>query len=56
MPSPYERSRLAWIKRRARRLVRFYGVSRRLAISDAALDYSDFVRPASPSLMPIRGQ
>ena len=53
----YARPRLAWIKARARRLVRFYGVSRRLAIADAALDYATFVgaaaRPAGLRL--IRG-
>lgn len=32
-------SRLGWIKRRARRIERFYGVSRKLAIHDARLDY-----------------
>jgi hypothetical protein len=32
-------SRLGWIKRRARRLERFYGVDRKLAIYDARLDY-----------------
>ena len=30
---------LAWIRRRARRLVRFYGVDRRLAIWDAWVDW-----------------
>jgi hypothetical protein len=32
-------TRLGWIKRRARRLERFYGVERKLAIYDARLDY-----------------
>lgn len=36
-------SRLAWIKRRARRLQAFYGVDRRLAIFDAWRDYIDLV-------------
>lgn len=35
-------SRLGWIKRRARRIERFYGVSRKLAIHDARLDYVAF--------------
>lgn len=41
------RPRLSWIKRRARRLERFYGVERRLAIWDAALDYATFFHPRS---------
>lgn len=32
-------SRLGWIKRRARRLQSFYGISRELAVYDARLDY-----------------
>lgn len=32
-------SRLGWIKRRARKLERFYGVCRKLAIYDARIDY-----------------
>lgn len=32
-------SRLGWIKRRARRIQRFYGVDRKLAVFDARLDY-----------------
>lgn len=36
------RPRLAWIKRRARRLQRFYKVPRRLAIFDAWQDWIDF--------------
>lgn len=39
----YSRPPLAWIKRRARRLMRFYGVSRRLAVFDALTDYVGFV-------------
>ncbi len=35
-------SRLAWIKRRARRLERFYGISRKFAIYDAWLDWINF--------------
>lgn len=34
---------LGWIKRRARRLERFYGISRKLAIYDARIDYLAFV-------------
>jgi hypothetical protein len=41
--TPYARPRLAWIKRRARRLQRFYGISRRLAIFDAWRDHIAFV-------------
>ena len=32
-------SRLGWIKRRARKIERFYGVCRKLAIYDARLDF-----------------
>lgn len=39
----YTRPPLAWIKRRARRLMRFYGISRRLAVFDALTDYIGFV-------------
>lgn len=39
----YTRPPLAWIKRRARRLMRFYGISRRLAVFDALTDYVGFV-------------
>jgi len=40
-------SRLGWIKRRARRLQRFYRVTRRLAIAAAREDYLAFHgRPA----------
>lgn len=53
MPARYDRPRLTWIKRRARRLMRFYGVNRRFAIADAALDYSYFVGP--PTLTVIEG-
>ena len=35
-------SRLGWIKRRARRLEKFYGISRKLAVYDARLDYLNF--------------
>lgn len=36
-------TRLGWIKRRARRLERFYGISRKLAVYDARIDYLAFV-------------
>lgn len=36
-------SRLGWIKRRARRIERFYKVSRKLAVYDARLDYIAFL-------------
>jgi hypothetical protein len=39
MSAVYQRPALSWIKRRARRLQRAYGVARRLAIFDAWLDY-----------------
>lgn len=51
MPSAYQRPRLTWIKRRARRLMRFYQVPRRLAIHDAAVDYSHFVGAARFTLI-----
>lgn len=38
----YQRPLLTWIKRRARRLQRCYGVSRRLAVFDAWTDYIHF--------------
>ncbi len=46
LPAPeqaYRRPPLGWIIRRARRLQRAYGVSRRMAIFDARRDYLDFV-------------
>lgn len=36
-------SRLGWIKRRARRLEKFYGISRKLAVFDARVDYLHFL-------------
>lgn len=62
--TPYTRPRLAWIKRRARRLQRFYGISRRLAIFDAWRDHIAFVgqpvgqpegRPSHAGLIVIQG-
>jgi hypothetical protein len=35
-------TRLGWIKRRARRLQKFYGISRKLAVYDARLDFFQF--------------
>lgn len=35
--------RFGWIKRRARRLQRFYGINRKLAVYDARLDFLDFI-------------
>lgn len=36
-----------WIRRRARKLMRFYGVSRHQAVQDAATDYAWLVGRAS---------
>ena len=36
-------SRLGWIKRRARRLQRFYGINRKMAVFDARLDWVSFM-------------
>jgi hypothetical protein len=35
-------NRFGWIKRRARRLERFYGISRKLAVYDARMDWLAF--------------
>lgn len=35
--------RFGWIKRRARRLQRFYGINRKLAVYDARLDFLAFI-------------
>lgn len=35
-------SQWGWIKRRARRIQKFYGVTRRLAVFDARMDYFYF--------------
>jgi hypothetical protein len=35
--------RFGWIKRRARRLQRFYGIDRKLAVYDARIDFLTFV-------------
>lgn len=48
--------RLTWIKRRARRLQRFYGITRRLAVFDAAQDYAYFNgTPSRPQLTVVHG-
>ena len=39
-----------WIRRRARRIGRFYGVDRRLAIFDAWQSWIDFVAPQRVAL------
>lgn len=53
--NPYHRPRLQWVKRRARRLMKFYGIGRRLAIADASRDYIDFVCPGGAHLTVISG-
>lgn len=35
--------RFGWIKRRARRLQRFYGISRKMAVYDARIDFISFL-------------
>lgn len=42
----YARPCTGWIKRRARRLMRAFGVSRRMAVADAAMDYRCFTSGA----------
>lgn len=42
-PSKKPLDRGAWIRRRARRLMAFYKINRRLAIFDAWVDYIDFM-------------
>jgi len=49
------RPALAWIKRRARRLERFYGITRRLAIFDAWRDHIDFTGGQPRRLVLIPG-
>ncbi|MGE0333199.1 MAG: hypothetical protein AB7P37_21170 [Ramlibacter sp.] len=51
----YARPTLGWIKRRARRLQRFYGVTRRLAIFDAWRDYMDFTAGRTTRLVVLTG-
>ena len=54
-PSVFHRPPLLWITRRARRLQRFYGVDRRLAIYDAWRDYIDFTGRQQRSLLLVKG-
>ncbi len=35
--------KIGWIKRRARRLQRFYGIDRKLAVFDARMDWIAFM-------------
>lgn len=42
MEADYKRPPLGWIKRRAKRLQRAYGITRRIAIASAADDYYTF--------------
>jgi hypothetical protein len=53
-PRVTARPPVGWIKRRARRLERFYGVQRRAAIWDAALDYVTFFHPRMVPVRPNR--
>lgn len=55
MPQRYERPRLAWIKSRARRLMRLPDATRRSAIGAAIQDYNAFVRPGRLRLGLITG-
>ncbi len=55
MNDAYCRPTLSWIKRRARRLQRAYGVARRLAIFDAWRDYVDFTGIQARHLVLISG-
>ena len=40
--------KLGWIKRRARRIQRFYSVSRRMAVHDAWTDWVAFIGLTTP--------
>lgn len=51
----FHRPPLLWITRRARRLQRFYGVDRRLAIHDAWRDYIDFMGIQHRRLSLVKG-
>lgn len=51
----YERPQLAWVKRRARRLQRFYRIDRRLAVFDAMRDYTEFCVGRCARLVSIPG-
>lgn len=54
-PQRYQRPPLQWIKRRARKILRCHGVSRRVAVESAAFDYRAFVGPNRPTLQVPRG-
>ena len=54
-PAGLHRPPLLWITRRARRLQRFYGVNRRMAIYDAWRDYIDFTGVQQRSLSLVKG-
>lgn len=43
----YARPSIGWIKRRARRLMRAFGISRRMAVADAAIDFRFFTNKAA---------
>lgn len=43
-------TRLAWIKRRARRLASGFGITRRDAVANAFLDYASF-HPNTPGAL-----
>jgi len=47
MNSPEFNKKVRWVRRRARRLMAFYGVSRALAIFDARIDWIDLNLPAT---------
>lgn len=51
----YVRPPLGWIKRRARRLQKFYGVTRRIAVFDARRDYAEFCLGQPAHLVSITG-
>lgn len=54
-PQRYQRPHLPWIKRRARRLLRAFPVTRQEAVKLAAQDYFAFVGPARPTLVVVHG-
>lgn len=51
----YARAPLGWIKRRARRLQKFYGITRRIAVFDAWRDYAEFCLWQSAHLVSVPG-
>jgi hypothetical protein len=48
--SRYDRAYLTWVRRRARRLERFFAVGRRTAVEAAAEDYHCLIGRAGPAL------